>query len=76
MTTITLPTGTATHTDLVAVPRRNYEDFLLWQKTIKSAKTFEPTPKEKKELAQARKNFAAGKSLTIDELGHALGIEH
>ena len=75
MTTITIPKGINTGAELVAVPRRNYNDFLAWQRKIKSAKIFEPTPKEKKELAQARKNFAAGKSVSIDELGHALGIE-
>lgn len=75
MTTITIPKGTATNAELVAVPRRNYEEFVAWQKKIKSVKTFKPTAKDLRDLAQARKNFVRGESLTLDELRHALGTK-
>ena len=74
MTTITIPKGINTSAELVAVPRRNYEDFLAWQKKIKSAKTFEPTPKDLREITQAREEIASGDYITIDELRHELGI--
>ena len=74
MTTITIPKGIGAQTELVAVPRRNYEEFLAWQKKIKSAKTFKPTAKDLREIKQARKEIADGEYLTIDELRHELGI--
>jgi hypothetical protein len=74
MTTITIPKGINTGAELVAVPRRNYEEFLVWQKKMKSVKTFKPTAKDLREIKQARKDIAAGEYLTIDELRHELGI--
>ena len=74
MTTITIPKGITTHTELIAVPRRNYEDFLVWQKKIKSTKTFQPTAKDLREVTQARKEIAAGEYVTLDTLRYELGI--
>lgn len=58
--------------NLIAVPRATYEEFLGWQKKIKSVKTFKPTPAIKKALARARDNLARGKYFTLAELEHEL----
>ena len=76
MPTITIPGELHTHQDLVAVPRSTYEEFVAWQKKIKSVKTFKPTAAEKRAIQRARKNLAEGKYLTIDQLRHELGIKN
>ena len=75
MPTITIPKQIKKEEELVAIPRDAYEEFLDWQKKIKSAKTFRPTLAEKKALARARKNLAQGKFMTIEELQHGLEIK-
>lgn len=75
MPVITIPKGFHTHNNLVAVPRRAYEEFLMWQKKTKSAKTFKPTATEKKTLARARKDFTKGNYITLAELRHELDID-
>lgn len=75
MPTVTIPKELHTHKDLVAVPRRAYEEFLMWQKKIKSAKTFKPTLHEKKVLARTRKEFAEGKYITLAQLKHELELD-
>ena len=72
MTTITVPKEAEKSKNLIAVPREVFEEFLSWQKKIKSVKTFTPTPAEKKALARARKNFAQGKYMTLEALKHEL----
>lgn len=72
MPTITIPKELHTHKNLIAVPRHAYEEFLLWQKKIKSVKTFKPTLQEKKAIARARKEFAEGKYITLSQLKHEL----
>lgn len=74
MPTITIPKELNTAQDLIAVPLRTYEEFLAWQKKIKSVKTFKPTVIEKKALAGARREFAQGKYVTLTELKHELGL--
>jgi len=76
MTKITIPKeiNTLKNTDLVAVPRNAYEEFLVWQKRVKSIRTFKPTAQEKKALQRARRNFARGKYTTLGDLKHELGI--
>ena len=59
--------------DLVALPRPIYTEFLAWQKMIKSRKTFKPTKSELVELARARKDFATGKTITLEQLISDLG---
>lgn len=62
--------------DYVAVPRKIFEDFLdwqkIWQKSIKPIRNFKLTAAEKKALARARKNFARGKFITLEQLEHEL----
>ena len=60
MATIIISKELAKNKTLVAVPRDAYEQFIAWQKKVKSAKTFEPTVAERKSLQRARKNFARG----------------
>ena len=76
MTTITIPQGiTKTKEDLIAVPRKIFEDFLSWQKItkkvtpkVKRCKSFKvPKKHEKfyaeldKELSEALKEYEGGK---------------
>jgi hypothetical protein len=68
MTTVTIPRGLSGRSDLVAVPRDEYEKFIAWQRKPKSGKTFVPTASEKKLLAEARKRRRRGNHLTFDEL--------
>lgn len=72
MSTITVPQALSQNNDLIAVPRRTYVEFLAWQKKIKSAKTFKATPSERKAISRGRRNFAAGKYVTLEELQHEL----
>ena len=72
MATITLPEEFAERKDLVAVPRKTFEEFIAWQKKLKSARTFTPTAAEKKALARARKNRARRKSMPLHELRHTV----
>ena len=75
MPTITIPKELRDRKDLIAVPRRAYEEFLAWQKKIKSEKTFKPTHHEKKALDRARKEFAEGKYITLTQLKHELELD-
>ncbi len=72
MATLTIPEEFAERKDLVAVPREEFEEFVAWQKRLKSRKTFVPTATEKKALATARRNRASGKYLTLHELRRTL----
>ena len=75
MPTITAQKKIKKNNPSVTIPRKEYEEFLDWQKKIKSVKTFKPTAAEKKAVQKARKNLAEGKYLTIDQLRHELGIK-
>lgn len=76
MTTITIPKELIKNQKLIAVPHNLYEEFLNWQRKIKSVKTFKPTASEKKALARARKNLAQGKYITFKQLKYELGIDN
>jgi len=73
MTTITLSKKlTRENEDLVAIPRKEYEEFLrLRLDRIPEVKL---TPTQKKHIDEARKNMAKGNYLTIDELERKLGL--
>lgn len=73
MTTITIPRSSAKKQELVAVPREEYEAYMAWLKRVKSARVFDPTASDKKNLNRARKNLAAGNALTIADLERELG---
>lgn len=76
MTTVTIPMGLAEIGNLVAVPRASYEEFLAWQRKIKSLNTFKPTAKDLRELAKAENDYAAGKFVTLDQLRNELASSH
>ena len=72
MATLTIPKEFVERTDLVAVPRAAFEEFVAWQKQMKSRKTFVPTASDKRKLARARKSRARGSYLTLHELRRTL----
>lgn len=72
MPTITIPKQVSDKTKLVAVPESIYEEFVAWQKHVKSKKTYHPTPAEKRMIAEGRKRFAQGKFVTVQELRNDL----
>lgn len=74
MLTINIPREVVENKDLVAVPRRLYDEFVEWQKKVKSVRTFKMTTAERKTLARARKNFSRGKYMTLEQLEHELGF--
>ena len=77
MTIITIPKKITNTGDLVAIPRKEYEEFSHWRKTIerpRKFKTFKPTKAQLKDLDEARKERRRGIYLTIDELKQKLDI--
>lgn len=70
MTTITIPKKITKGTDLVVIPRKEYEKLLSSKKVVE----FVPTAAEKRAIARGRKNFKKGNYLTIDELKDELGF--
>ncbi|MDO8470061.1 MAG: hypothetical protein Q7S84_03565 [bacterium] len=66
MTTITIPRGLHETKELVAVPRRTYEDFLAWQEQVKSKHVFIASSAEKRAIQKGRKDFKNGRYLTLD----------
>lgn len=76
MATIVVPKPFVKIQNLVAVPSNLYEEFLSWQKKLKSQNVFIANKAERASLKRARKNFAAGKCITIEELEHELGNTH
>lgn len=75
MPNITIPKEIAGSKELVAVPRTLYEEFLAWQKKVKSAETFTPTAAEKRDLKRARADYKKGNYMTLDELKRRLDIK-
>lgn len=62
---ITIPKELAKKGGLVVIPRPEYEEFLNWKKSVK---IFSPTATEKRALREARKDFAKGNYITLEEL--------
>ena len=62
---VTIPKELAQKGGLVIIPRSEYKEFLHWKKLIK---TFKPTAAEKKALREARKDFAKGNYIALEEL--------
>ncbi len=77
MATITIPKNLVKE-DIVVIPRREYEEFVRWQKTVRLPrifKTFKPTPAQLRDLKRAREDYKKGNFMTIDELKHRLDIK-
>ena len=86
MNTVTIPKEITKGEDLVVMPRKDYEEFLGWQKIIKTTeifgpprkfKTYKPTAAELKELKKAREEHKRGEYVVIKNragLERELGI--
>jgi hypothetical protein len=63
MTTMTIPKAFLASDDLIVMPRKEYE-------ALKSRVVPEyiPTPSERRAIARARKNFRAGKTISLAQL--------
>jgi len=54
---IAIPKNLAKQGELIILPRREYDEFLNWKKAVR---IFKPTPAQKRDLTEARKDFAKG----------------
>ena len=70
MPTVTIPKKVTKGAELVVLSRKDYEKLLL----ARVIPEYKSTANEKKALERARKNRAAGKFLTLDELKQKLGF--
>ena len=70
MSTLTIPKKITRGAELVVLPRKEYEKLL----TARIIPEYSPTAQEKRALARARKNRAAGNFFTLDELRKKLGF--
>jgi len=70
MSTLTIPKNITKGAELVVLARKEYERLL----SARIIPEYQATAHEKKALAVARKNRAAGKFLTLDELKRKLGF--
>lgn len=68
MAIVVIPKELSKNQDLIAVPRNVYEEFLTWQKRIKSGRTFSPTSVDIQTLKRGRNNLEKGNYITLDEL--------
>lgn len=59
--------------DLVLMPRKEYEELARLRILAPVVKM---TQKEKREWAQARKDYKQGKFVTLETLEHELGLAH
>jgi len=73
MTTITIPKKNTKAEELIAIPREEYEELLDLKKSVKAIKEFTPTAAQKKDLAEARKEYERGEYVTLEQLEHELG---
>lgn len=69
---ITIPKELARRDDLVIIPRREYERILTRQKVVPVVRM---TPAQKRDLEEARKEYARGEYVTLEQLEHELGIK-
>ncbi len=68
MTVITIPKHLAERKDLVAITRSDYKEFLDVQKKLKTQKTFVASAREKRLIAQGRREFKQGKFVSLKDL--------
>ena len=68
---ITIPRELARKDDLIVIPRREYEELLKLRKIVPLVKL---TPAQKRDLEQARKEYARGEYITLERLERELGI--
>ncbi len=73
MATLTISKKITKGEELVIMPRKEYEEFLKLRKVVPLV---ELTPSQKRDLKQARKEYARGEYFTLDQLKNELGITH
>lgn len=74
MNTITIPKEMIQkNDDLILMPRKEYEAL---SRSRVMAPIVKMTPKEKREWEQAKKDYRAGKFVTLETLEHELGITY
>ena len=76
MPIITIPRGVNQNEKLIAISRKTYEEFMEWQRKIKSARTFKSTTAEKKAVERGRREIARGEYVTLEELQRELEINN
>ena len=62
---VTIPKNLVRMGELVILPRREYDEFLDWKKTVR---TFKPTVAQKRVLKEAREDFKKGEYIKLEEL--------
>ena len=70
MKVFTIPKTLSKESDLVVIPRREYEQLLL----LKNIREFQPTAKQKAALKRADRNLKKGKTLSYDAVARTLGL--
>ena len=70
MSVTTIPRKITKGTELVVIPKKEYEDLV----ELKRLYEFKPTSAQKKALTEARKNREKGKVLTFSKLKNKLGF--
>lgn len=71
MVTITIPKKITKGEELIAIPRKEYEEYLRLRRVIPQVKM---TRAEKKEWKRAKKDYEQGKYITLKELQNELGL--
>jgi len=70
MPIISIPQKVKMNEELVAIPRKEYEEFLRIRKYIPVVRL---TPAQKRDLVQARREYQKGKYVTLAQLERELG---
>ncbi len=67
MTTITIPKALAAGNDLIVLRRSEYESM-----KARMVPEYMPTPVERRAITRARRNFRAGKTISLAQLNRDL----
>ena len=60
----TIPSTVTKGEELVVVPRREYEELLMWREVVRLVK---PTAQEKRAIREGRKEVKEGKYFTLQQ---------
>tara|TARA_Y100000031_G_scaffold80267_1_gene88439 strand:- start:78 stop:311 length:234 start_codon:yes stop_codon:yes gene_type:complete len=71
MSIIIIPKKIVKGEELIAIPKKEYEEYLRFRSVIPVVKM---TVAEKREWQQAKKDYKHGKYITIEKLQNELGI--
>lgn len=76
MATITIPKELTKKSDLILIPRKEYEEFYQWKEVVKLFKIFIPTLPQKRDLKRAREDYKQKKIITLNDLKRRLEIKN